>query len=418
MKKAALFFSIVAMTTVSLFGFRAENESMQKEGKPATIKVLLSDDLDGSLVEVRGAYRVYDAKSSKKLSSGMKGKRYFVFPLKNGIKWGEEYPGVHQIRIIPQKANTTILVDGTQYRGAIEIYSIDDKLHIINEVDVETFLKCSLANRLPSTISSAVRDAVAIVARTDAYYRALSNYDSYWHVSAKESGYRSYSDAYSDFETTRSIENTRFLIMTYDAQPFATTWTENCAGKTASYQVIYRKNTASPEGVRSDFAAKDREDFQWHLSIKAEQLAQIFKTNRITEIDSFVDHKSQKVYGVRVKDGTHEKDLDFVSLQKALGEARLKSSDFTIAMKGNQIVFTGYGMGSGVGLCLYSATQMSEAGDLAPKILADFYPFTHLEKMRSYPDMIISPSKGYFISPKKRPSSKNKRVKHEPTYSF
>ena len=384
------------------YAFRTEQEPSAMDAKPATIKVLLDRSQDGALLEVRGGYKVVDPASQKKLSAGTSGKRFFVFPLQTGLRWGEEFPGTYQIRIEPTSHETTILLNGRQYRGAMEVYLVEKKLSFVNEVDVESFLKSTLAKQVQPNLPSAVRDAVAIVGRTNAYYTALSNFDSFWHIDSKNVSYQGYVYAFSDVEMNRAIDNTKHLVMTYDSQPFACTWTENSAGQTASYNVILRKHVATPNGVLAEFARKDRTDSKWNFSIPTTDFARLVKTNRVSELDLFVDQKSKKVYGVRVKDGAHTKDINTVELMALLGKQNLRSTDFTVSVSNGRINFTGYGKGLGVGLCLYSATQMSEAGELAPKILADFFPFTHLEKMRSYPEMIVTPNKHFFISPKKK----------------
>ena len=86
----------------------------------------------------------------------------------------------------------------------------------------------------------------------------------------------------------------------------------------------------------------------------------------------------------------------------------LKSNLFNVSIKGNIAVFEGYGIGQGVGLCLYSAKQMAERGDNAVEILAQFFPGMILEKMPAYPDPIFSTHKGPFPSPKKREGQKKK----------
>lgn len=381
------------------YAFRGET-GHNEHGKPATIKALIVKNSEGLLIEVKGSYRVTNPQNGRSLSSG-KNKRYYAFTKGDGLKWGETYPGVFQIRIMPTSASTTVLVNGVQYRGAVEVYNIENRLSVINEVDVESYLKSTLMRNVPQDLPISVADSIAIVERTNAYYSALINHDAYWHVVASDVGYEGYATTLMNPVMDRAIDNTRHLVMTYDAQPFASTWNANCAGRTASYHSIFRKNTATPAGITSPFALKDRKDFSWSFTMPSEELSSLAKTNRVTGVELFVENHSNKVYAIRIKDGVHEVDMNFTPLQKALGKNRLKSNDFTVKVVGNSVTFTGFGEGCGVGLCLYSASQMASAGELAPKILADFYPLTHLEKMRCYPEMIISPSKEYFISPKR-----------------
>ena len=60
-----------------------------------------------------------------------------------------------------------------------------------------------------------------------------------------------------------------------------------------------------------------------------------------------------------------------------MGEGNLVSNDFKVKINKDKILFEGYGKGDGVGLCLFSAAKLAKSGELAPKILAQFFPKTH-----------------------------------------
>lgn len=383
--------------------------SPAKTQKPATIKVLLHKDSKGILLEARGPFQVVNPENGRRISSSRKGKRFYLYPHQEGIKWGENFLGIFQLQIVPMHADTTFLVNGIQYSGALEIYHIEGNLSIINEVNVETFLKSTLTQKFQSNYPTPVVDAVAIIARTDAYYHALLNHEAFWHVDAKEIGYEGVALTYQNLIVERAIDHTKHLVMTYEDQPFPATWTENCGGKTAPYQTIFRKNTPTPPGIDSVFAARERSNTRWSFTINTQDLAKVVKINRITGIDLFVDHFSSKVYAMRIHDGVHNEDINFLTLQKYLGKKKLKSNDFTVKIKGNIASFEGYGKGTGVGLCLYSASQMSERGDDTPHILAEFFPYTHIQKMEAYPKSIISADKESFVSPKQKKAAEKKR---------
>ncbi|MDJ0652119.1 MAG: SpoIID/LytB domain-containing protein [Simkaniaceae bacterium] len=382
--------------------------------KPATIKVLLEKSIEGILLEVKGPYAIYNPENGKKEGLGKWGKRFYLYPHKEGMKWGENFLGIYQLQIVPTSPDTTFLVNGIQYRGAIEVYNIENTLSIINEVDVESYVKSILNEHVSPTLPPNVLDAVAIIARTDAYYRALLNDDAFWHITKEEVGYRGTALILQNLAIDRAVDNTKYLVMTYEDQPFPGSWTENCGGKTASYSSILRKNTVTPEGVESKFATKNRTESRWSLIVDTRELAKVIKTNRVTGIDLFVDHGSGKVYATRLHDGSHTEDIDFTALQDKLGKEKIKSNDFNVTIKGNIALFEGYGKGNGVGLCLYSASQMAERGDEAPVILAEFFPNTTIEKMRCYPKAIVSTKKRSFVSPKQKGVARKKyRLLHK-----
>lgn len=387
MKATKNLFSI--MLTLLLFPISLCAKPQQVEGKPATIKVLLRQQIDGALVEVKGPYKVINPLGGKVLSGGTRGKRYFLAPRKDGLKWGEVYPGIFQIRIVPTDPKTTILVDGIEYRGSLECFHIDDRISLVNEVDIESYIKSVLTLSLPSDIPENVADALAVVARTNAYYTAQANKEAFWHIEAQDANYAGHAATLLSTNVDRGVDATRYLIMTYEGLPFPATWTENSAGKTASYPTIFRKNISAPDGITSPFAQEVRDENEWTLVLAKEALAKIAKTNRVTGIDSFVDASSGKTYAMRIKDGVHYQDLDFLTLQKSLGENSLKSNDYSISLKDNKVIFHGFGKGAGVGLCIYSASCLANKGEAVPHILGTFFPLTHMVLQRTLPDSKI-----------------------------
>ena len=398
MQNKMRFIYFLSITIIS-FAFSSQLSSETTKANPATIKILLEQGSTGMVLETRGSFEIINPATDKKISSGRHGKRFYLYPHKEGIKWGENFLGIYQIHIRPTSPRSSILIDGIQYRGVIAVYHVEEKLNVVNEIDVENFLKSALVHRKIPPLSDAVIDAIAIVARTHAYYTALLNFKAFWHLNAKTIGYQGYALTCNNLEIEHAIERTRHLVMTFDYQPFPATWTYHSAGKTASYNTIFRKNTPTPQGVKTIFAAKDRRRTFWTLNIESQELAQIMQTNRITGIELFVDPSSHKVYALKILDGMHSQNIDFLDLQQKLGQNRLRSNDFQVKVQGTQVKFEGYGQGTGVGLCLYSADCLAKRGESAGEILQTFFPGTSLEKMATYPEAIISSTRPSFISP-------------------
>lgn len=354
---------------------------VSQEAKPATIKVLLSKEKKTFLIEAKGNYRMYNPLTGLPITEGTSTKRRWLKSSENGLIWGELIPGMFQIRLVPGSPESTLLVDGIEYRGCLEIYDLNGKLHLINEIDIERYLKSTMTSQFPNEMDEEVMDALAITARTHAYYLSRRS-SSYWHVDATDVGYQGYGVTLQNLHVDKAIDNTRYMVMTYQGNPFPTSWTKNSAGKTADFATIFRKNVSAPRGVESAFAAHDREKNAWAFSISKEDLAKALGAVKVSEFDLYQDDHSQKVYGARLKAGSQTHQFDFTKLQAALGNTRLKSNDFKVEVNGDKVIFKGFGEGSGVGLCLFSANAMADKGDKAPKILTSFFPETKLEKIR------------------------------------
>jgi len=383
--KCALFCFLTCGTLLATPPSSPQATDFSQKSKPATIKVLIERRAPEALIEVKGRYHVYNPLDGTAVTSGIMSKRYAATAEEYGIKWGEKFPGLHQIRIVPDDSQSSVLIDGIQYRGCVEIYAADNKVNIINEVDVESFLKSTLATQFTEAVDDEVMNAVAIVARTNAYYQIAKNRSAFWHMEADDAHYLGNAVVQNKAHIDRAIETTRHAVLTMQNKPFAAAWTKNSAGRTADYASIFRKALLSPAGVQAPIAAKDREQHRWMFAIPKAALAKTANLSNITAVDLYLAHNSDKVYAVKLSNGSEANDVDFFTLQKVLGSQKLKSTDFTVALKGDQLVFSGYGEGPGVGLCLYSAAALARKGENASQILSRFFPDTQLEKMKNVP---------------------------------
>lgn len=352
--------------------------------KPATVRVLLTENAPSLVLEAKGKYQICNPLNNFVISNGSFSKKDRVVHENAGIKWGELIPGTFHIRLVPVDSETTILVNGIQYRGCVEIYDRAGRFTVVNDVDVESYLRSTLAPEFTTEVDQEVLNALAVVARTNVYNMVSKKpANQLWHVKANDVDYKGHGATLQNVDLENAISSTRHAILTFQNAPFAATWTENSAGKTADYASIFRKNVPSPSGVEIPLAESDRQKLGWSFTVSRDQLAHIAQLNKISKIALFSEKNSGKVYAVKLSDGDSTQDVDFFTLQKALGEQKLKSNDFTLEVKDDAVTFKGYGQGHGTGLCLYSAGLMAKQGQDAARILATFFPGTKLEKLRT-----------------------------------
>ena len=381
---------VCAFSTSPLFSAGEVAEQIS----PRTIQVLIEKEAREALLEVRGPYQILNPHDGSRVTSGLLGKRFLIHELEAGLKWGEEFPGIHQFYIQPRSATTTILVNGTQYSGAIAIYGVNGLIHIVNDVDIEGYVQAVLTEQFSYPLDPEVMSALAILTRTDAYYHVMRHPDSFWHVAASDTHYQGSALVIPGSPLVKAVDSTKHLILVHPQDganlPFATAWTENSAGKTASYQALFRKENWGPSstGIETPHAALVRQDVKWTYQIPKQKLATKLDIANVQAIDLFVDRPSNKVYALRVQDGSTSHDFDFFAFQEQLGKQNLQSSDFTVTFQGDSVLFAGYGKGCGVGLCLYSAGALAQNGDNAVRILSKFFPGTFLyniDALRSLP---------------------------------
>lgn len=76
--------------------------SITEPTAPRNIQILLEKDATEALLEVKGPYYIINPHDGIRVASGLLGKRFIIHELDNGLKWGEEFPGIHQIYIKPR----------------------------------------------------------------------------------------------------------------------------------------------------------------------------------------------------------------------------------------------------------------------------------------------------------------------------
>ncbi len=384
-KICSFLLALLVLTNISF----AQDYSTQAN-KPENIQVLLAKDSAEALLEAKGSYVIFNPQDGLRVTSGLSGKRFMVRATPAGVKWGEEYPGIHQIYIVPKSKNSKILVNGIEYDGAIAVYKVKNKINIINDVNIESYLKATLTPQFPFPLENEVIASIAIAARTTAYSHVKRNKDAYWHISKEEAGYHGTSLIQPDSHISKAVDRTKHLILILsdngENRPFAALWTEHSAGKTAAFHSIYRKDWWAPKkGVEAPHAQLHKNDAKWSYSISKKELANLLEINAITEIDLYTDKDTQKAYGVKVKDKENTIDIDFVTFQSLIGNNKILSNDLKISIRQNDVIFSGYGKGLGVGLCLHSAAQMAQNGDNAAKILSKFFPDTYIFNLSTMP---------------------------------
>jgi stage II sporulation protein D len=358
---------------------------VSQKNKPVTIKVLLEEKEPSLLLEVKGPYKLFCPHTDVLLSSSSSSKRAKISTDTRGLLWGSLLPGNHALRIVPENNQTTIFVNGIQYKGCVEIYDLGGSLRAINEVGVEDYLKSCLATSFLDIEEPEVLSALAIVLRTQTYYQIEQSPNASWHATASDSGYGGFAITWQNLPLEEAITKTRHAVLTYQNHPFPTCFTENSGGITASFASIFKKNIATPKGVKIQGMEGERLKSAWSFQLAKDQLAKIAKLANVSSMSTFAEKTSGKVYAVKIDNGPEVKTIDFFALQEAVGKSKLKSNDFSVEVLDNAIRFKGYGQGNGVGLCLHTADLMAKQGLDAKAILSKFFEEASLEKMDKLP---------------------------------
>lgn len=217
------------------------------EYQPAAIRALIVRDSGGCFLEVHGRYNVIDPYNGKPLSSRFSSKSHYVQPVADGIKWGETFPGIYQLKIVPDNPETTISVNGIEYKGEMIVYQVEGKLNIVNEVDVDDYIHSQISSAHKDHIegmSSESMAALVIAARSDAHYKLGRSQSPYFDVVADQEGYEGHAATTPGSHLAQVVEKSRTMILCdHSGAPISTRglakgWDHKKANQLASQGMI------------------------------------------------------------------------------------------------------------------------------------------------------------------------------------
>jgi len=181
--------------------------------EPATIKVLLMHEVPYADLEIKGSYNLYDPYRNQRVATRFAGKGSRVQALSQGLRWGEEFPGVYQLVVVPDDRNIYVKINGHDYRGKVYIYDVGGSLSIVNEVEVEDYLSSTLPTKFRRPLSEEALAAAAIAERTHSLHVSQYSENRYWHVKAQDVGYHGVRAENTHALVTAALGSTRGMVM-------------------------------------------------------------------------------------------------------------------------------------------------------------------------------------------------------------
>jgi stage II sporulation protein D len=290
---------------------------------------------------------------------------------------------------ISAPAPLKVSVNGTthSYRGAIRLSADGGRLLLVNVVGLEDYLRGVVPAEVPPRFAPEAIKAQAIAARTYALSRLGRHQDIGCDLC---DGVHCQVYLGADVEDPRvdeAIAATAGLIVTYDGKPIDAVYHDSCGGMTASNEEVwsgppipYLRSVSdqldgAPACARGPHAT-------WTSTASQQVVAAALADHGVTPpLRAIIPQACQggeraKGYKFVAEDG-RECVLCAAEVRtlvnRALGGSTLLSADFTAAIDGDTVTFTGRGAGHGVGLCQWGANGLAAAGRTAAEILTHYY---------------------------------------------
>ncbi len=310
---------------------------------------------------------------------------------------------------------TSVTVGGKPYRGRMEIREGGGGLRVINEVDVESYLRGVVPAEIGYFKDGDALEAVkaqAVAARTYALKRIGNvknrDYDLVATVADQVYGGKSAEQALAD----RAVLETEGIVAVHRGKMIDAYYSSSCGGRTAAIRDVWDKQDAPYlRGVRDcaqgksetrDAYCRRASRFEWTVTWDGAELERIlaksipavlgkgekpgeirdikvkgtFRCGRVKTLEIRTTKGKFRVHGDRVR----------WVLRQPGNEKALWSAKFSIRVKRSrgrvtEVIATGSGFGHGVGMCQEGAIEMARQGKRFEQILTHYYPGIRLDRI-------------------------------------
>ena len=276
---------------------------------------------------------------------------------------------------------------GQRYRGNLEVRRDEQGLTAINELPVEEYLYGVVPSEMPASWPAEALKAQAVAARSYALAQ-LGSYGRYgFDLLATQSSqvYKGYDE--ENPATTRAVEETRGLIMTYRGLPVDAVFHSSSGGTTENSEDVW-KNSVDYLRARPDPADFNDKYYNWKVAYSIDQLISQLnsKDYQFSQVEDLLELERTST-GKRVKRlAVKGLDIDGNSVVKEVYNANavrvalgLKSAFFTMQKEVDQqqkllrVTFEGNGYGHGLGMSQYGALGLAGQGYSYRDILKYYY---------------------------------------------
>jgi len=346
------------------------------------IRIAIIQDAPSLFIKTYGAYKI-QAPSTKNILSEGKNLKTTVIAYKDGILIGGKNYNFNRIFIKPA-SKSLITVNGQKFRGEIELIKKENNsLLVVNHIALDDYLKGVLYHEVSHYWPIEALKAQAVVSRTYALYHIQENRNKDYDLGADIYS-QIYGGRFSErYRTNKAIESTRNEVLTYEGKIFPTYFHATCGGHTEDASLLWNINILPLKGTACSFCCGSPH-FKWHYVLSQEELKDKlvkagYKIEKIKEIVILGRDSSGRVINLEIISDNNKKiKISGKDFRNIIGPNILRSTKFSLNLVNQDVVFTGFGWGHGVGLCQWGAYFMAKKGYKYQQILKYYYPGSEL----------------------------------------
>ncbi len=369
-KFSALIAVLIFFTAVSVV------HAEKKSAWSPELRIGLTSGVKSVTLKFSAPCVMIDAATGKQLKKIPAEKNFVVDATKVSVSAAEIRPE----KILLQDLFTTI--DGKKYFGGVRLNKVNGSLVVINLVPLEEYLRGVVPKEMSSSFPLEALKAQTVAARSFAMKNRHRHEANGFDLCATNHC-QLYDGTSTDEMSDRAIYDTRGEVLMFDGKVADANFHTDSGGMTESVGEVW--GTAAPYLIAVKEVIKLGEP--WVVKLPAQNFSvqlnignvRSVKLSKLTIGKSSVDRTSSgRVKFAQIVGTSKTVTLTGNELRQKFS---LPSTLFDMTISGDEVVFTGYGHGHGVGMAQLGAKSYAQDGWSYEKILAHYYRGTELKKV-------------------------------------
>ncbi len=290
------------------------------------------------------------------------------------------------LRRLTVSAAGKVRINGKNYRGVFDFYPEDKGLLLVNELPLEEYLvgliNCEISSLWPI---EAVK-AQAVIARSYAVYQKDARRTALYHLESSVMDQVYNGVDIEDSRALRAVQDTAGEVLTHSGMVIQAFYHSNCGGHTEASRNVWGADLPYLQGVDCRYCLNSYSS-SWEVTLPMKKIELLlkaagYKATGLSGIRAGKTNDSGRLQDVAMLTSNGDLVMPAVVFRKTIGYSVIKSTNFTVRMRGEDFIFTGFGNGHGVGLCQWGSKQRAADGFNYREILSYYYPGVRIEKLK------------------------------------
>ena len=373
------------------------------------VKVHLKTITGSDTVRFNGTYFL-DTEEAR-YEFGSSNDKVFITLVKDGYKVYNDnrlflFRQNDKIAFVPANSSGKFIINNNKYQGELRLKTADSLLYLINDIDLESYLKGVVPAEIftnNDTLVEAVK-AQAICARSYSIKKMNVNKDKSFHMysDVRDQVYKGASirNVLGDF----AVDETRGNVLVYGKDIAEIYFHASCGGILEAPENVWSSPskkylTSAQDVIGKQFADIESPYFRWTQQRTPGQLDSLynyaFGISHLTDIvqdtmnipfvlDVSERYNSGRIKKMSIRYGVDRRELNGYEIRRFFGwppGTLLPSTLVKFSSHDSLLSIEGAGNGHGVGLCQYGAMYKAQKGLQYYHILQSYFPGTTLKKL-------------------------------------